>query len=101
MPAPAVTPIEPLRVQAVESVHAAGERLSWRLDNEMEVRPHETPRVQAPAKAPRCLAKQTDERLPVRVVDEDVDSAGSARRHVEVAVIGENGARRAWHEKRP
>jgi len=83
---PAVPAVEPLRVQAVQAVHHRRQLLARSLDDEVVVRAHQAPREQADAEQPGGLLEKAEERLPVDVVCEDEDAAGSSRARVEEAV---------------
>jgi len=78
--------IESLRVQAVQAVHHRGQLLARRLDDEVVVRAHQAPREQADAEQSRRLLEEPEECLPVGVVCEDEDPAGSLRADVEEPV---------------
>jgi len=86
MALPAMAAVEPLRVQAVQTVHHRRQLLAGRFEHEVVVRAHQTPRDQANAEQPSRLLEQPKERLAVGVVGEDHSAAGSSRTGVEEAV---------------
>jgi hypothetical protein len=94
---PPVPAVEPLSVEPVQAVHTGREPLARRLHEQVIVRSHQAPRVEAPAEHLRGLRKEHAERFSIEIVDVDVHSADAPRRHVEEAVVGQVGARSAGH----
>jgi len=92
----AVSPVEPLRVDAEEPVHRKGERLPSALDDQVEVGSEQAPGVDAEPETVGRVPEELGERRSVGVVEEDEDAARATRRDVEVAV-GEDEARAAGH----
>jgi hypothetical protein len=86
---PTVAPIEALRIQTVQTVHPRGEPDLRRLDEEVVVRPHQTPGVQSPGEHLRGLREQGEKPLSIEVVDEDEDASDSFRRYVEERILRE------------
>jgi hypothetical protein len=75
---PAVSAVEALRVQPVQSVHSGRQALPPRLDQEVIVRPHETPRLDLPTEHLDRLLEKAPERLPVEIVHVDERAGDSA-----------------------
>ncbi len=92
-----VPSVEPLRVQAQETVHAGRDLLSRRLDQEVIVRAHQAPGVHSPVEHLNGLCQQLEEVLAVDVVEVEVDAADAAGRHVKAAVLRKKRARSARH----
>jgi hypothetical protein len=93
---PPVLVVEGLRVPAVEALHAAGQVRLGRVEDEVEVRRHETQRMERPAVALRAELDEPQERAPVVVVPEDRAPVDAAREDVEVPV-GQRCAKHARH----
>ena len=82
VPDPAVTPIEALRVRAVELPHAARERGLRGLEEQVVVVAHHYVGVHAPAKDLDDPAESPEESLSVLVIPEDVAPLITATRDV-------------------
>jgi hypothetical protein len=95
----AVTPVEELRVDAVEVLDALGQILLRRLDDEVDVIRHETESVQAPAVTANRLDEKPEVQAGVLGVEEDAAAVHPAREDVEIAV-GLLGAPDARHRER-
>jgi len=89
-------PVEPLRVDADQTVHRRRELLLRPFGDDVKVRTHQAPGVEAHAEELRRPVEETGELLSISVVEEDGGAARAARRDVEVAV-GEVRARAAGH----
>ncbi|HZO50435.1 MAG TPA: hypothetical protein VFB26_09845 [Gaiellaceae bacterium] len=96
MPEATVPLVEPLRVEAVQTLHAAREALSARVEHEVVMSAHETERVHAPEEASDDPVQEREERAAVVVVAVDRDAAGATCVDVEEPV-GEIGAKPARH----
>ncbi|HST24752.1 MAG TPA: hypothetical protein VLJ76_02060 [Gaiellaceae bacterium] len=96
----AVPAVESLGVETVEPVHARRKPVAWRLDEQVVMRPHQAPGVNAPAEHFGDLTELASKGFPVEIVKEDVHAADAARRDVEEAVLGQVGARSARHSRR-
>jgi hypothetical protein len=66
-----VAPVEPHRVDAVQSLHSPRERGLRRLDEQVEVVVEQVPGVHLPAKALRGVDEQIEPRLAVEIVEHD------------------------------
>ena len=66
--AASVTLVEDLRIGARQDLHSGGHLLTRRLDHHVEMRAHETPRVQAPVEALCDVEQEPRERVPVGIV---------------------------------
>ena len=71
MTTPLVLAIEPLRVLAVEPLHAAGEGLLGSLDDQVSVSRHQDVGVDDPLVSARGLAEELDKAEVVRSGSED------------------------------
>jgi hypothetical protein len=91
-----VTPVEPLRVHAVQPVHAARDVCFRRLDEEVIVIRHQAIRMADPSQEVDHLLNQLEEAEAVAGVDEDLLLAVSPRRHVIRGAVSLK-ARRAGH----
>jgi hypothetical protein len=92
-----VPPVEAQGVRAVQELHAAGELLHGRLEDEVVVRGHQAVGVELPAEALACVAEEREEGLAVDAVAVDGGVIDAERRHVEDAVV-EDAAQESWHE---
>lgn len=93
----AVSAVEPLRVDAVEAVHRTREPFSPSLRDEVEVRAEQAPSVQPQSVELGDLFEELRKRAAIEIVEEDEDSAGSPRRDVVDAAIGEVESGSARH----
>jgi hypothetical protein len=71
MAASGVAPVEPHRIDAVQSLHAAGEIGLARLDEQVEVVVEQIPRVHLPAEAPLDVEKELEPCRAVEIVEHD------------------------------
>jgi hypothetical protein len=78
MPFAAMTAVEALCVQPVQSVHSGRQALASRFDQEVVVRPHETPRMERPTEPLDGLLEYAPECLPVEIVHVDERAGDSA-----------------------
>jgi hypothetical protein len=67
-----VSPVEPLRVDAVEVSHAPGQVGFGRFDQQMEVVAHQNEAMQSPFEALDSLSEDVQEAFPVSFVSKDV-----------------------------
>ena len=86
---PRVAAVEPLRVHAVEPVHAVGQLLEEALDHEVEVIVEEAVRVQEPAEAVLRVDDSGDDRSAVVIVADDQLPRDAANGDVERGVLRE------------
>lgn len=86
VPVAVVPPVEALSVLAVEVLHAVGEPLDRRLDDQVVVRAHEAEGVAVPEVALDCDREHAEEAAPVVVVQVDESVPRPARRDVEDSV---------------
>jgi hypothetical protein len=86
MALPAVSAVEPLGVEADQPVHRCRELGLPALDDDVEMRAEQAPRVEPQPEELHGLLQQERERRAVGVVEEDEASASAARRDVVVAV---------------
>jgi hypothetical protein len=80
--APAVALVEAPRVRAVEQVHAGGQLLARRLDEEVVVVVHEAAGVEPPAKTAGGEPNERDEVDPIEIDAEEELAARRSTRHV-------------------
>jgi hypothetical protein len=86
VPAAAMALVEELRIAAVQTLHARGEVLGRRLDDEVVVRAHEAIRVNDPVVVARDHGQQVEEVEPVDVHEEDRCVADAVGRDLEEPV---------------
>lgn len=89
VPSPCPALVEALRVQATEAVHPHRHPLPLRLDQQMEVRVHQAPRVELPAERAAHAPQQELESQTVGIVETDALIADAVGGHVEHAVVRE------------
>jgi hypothetical protein len=66
-----VAPVEPHRVDAVQSLHSGGELGLCRLDEQVEVVVEQVPGVHLPAEAPLDVEEESEPGLAVEIVEHD------------------------------
>jgi hypothetical protein len=91
--------VEALGIRTAESMHAGRDPLPRRLDQQVEVRAHQAPGVNAPCEGPRDAPEEKPKALAVDVVEDDVSSRDAARGDVEDAVVREVRSGEAGHVK--
>jgi hypothetical protein len=94
-----VPEVEPLRVDAVQPLDAAGQTRLADLDDQVDVGAHLHCAVDAPASAERGVVEQPVVRLAIVVVEEDLPTVDAPRPDV-VAAVGIEGAKRPGHRRR-
>jgi len=87
-----VSTIERARVLAVEVAHAVGEIRQRRFDDQVVVIAHQAAGVQLPAVAAHDPVQDANERVPVRVVEDDRRVVVAPRRDVVVGACDERTA---------
>jgi hypothetical protein len=92
----AVTHVEPLRVDAVQILHARRQALDRRLDDKVVMRAHEAVRMAMPAVASGDQGEEGEEETPIHGVEVDRPCEHAAGRHMEDPV-GQVGAANAGH----
>src|SRR5947209_7332134 len=97
MAPPPVSPVERLRMDAVQDLHASGELLPARVDDEVIVVAHQAERVAAPVEPDDDVCEECEEEPPVVVVEEDRNPAGPARADVKDPFVGHRVARQPCH----
>jgi len=78
---------------AVEELHACGQLLASRLDDQVVVVAHEAERVAAPVELHDGHTEKQEKEVAVVVVEEDRDPPGTPRSEVEDPVVGQFGPR--------
>jgi hypothetical protein len=98
--APALVPgVEPLGVHAEEGLHPGRERVPGRVDDEVDVVPHQAEDEHPPFVLARDGVQKRDEAPSVVLVAEDHHPGDAARRHVEDPFGRErNGSRDSRHD---
>src|SRR5262249_6447405 len=89
--------VERLRVVAVQKLHAVGQLLASRFDDEVVVVAHEAERVAAPLVLRDGDAEEHEEEMSVAVVEEDRYPPSAARADVKDPLVRHVGARWASH----
>jgi hypothetical protein len=82
MPFAAVSSVERLGVNTQEPVHSGRDQPRRCLDQQMDVRAHQAPGVDAEPEPSLDDAQQAQKRRPVLIVEKDPDAAGALRRHM-------------------
>ena len=93
--------VEALGVHAGQPVHPDRYARELCLDQEVEVRAHQAPRVELPVELGDDAPEQHAEPVAVDVVEEHVTRGHAFRRHMEGAVLGESRSRATGHRERP
>jgi hypothetical protein len=93
----AVAAVEALRVDAVQPLHAGGEGIPPRRNDEVVVVPHQAEHAAAPLVARDHVDEELEEGEAIATVAVDRDPARAARRDVEVALVGKVAAEAACH----
>ena len=97
VPAPPVTLVERLGVEAVQPLHAGGEVRDLGREDEVVMRVHQAVRVQPPGVLLAREQEQVEEIQPIQVGDEDRSPPDAVARDVE-DTVGEAPARLARHD---
>ncbi len=95
----AVTPVEPLRVGAVQALEAAREVGVARFQDEMVVIRHQAIAVTKPTELVRYVSEHREESTAVEVLEEDQLASVTSRSDV-IQTVGELDARRPRHAPR-
>jgi len=85
--APAMASIEALRVNTVQSLHSARQRLAARLEEKVIVGRHQAVHVAGPEKGIRRSRELDQKHDPVGLVAKERSAGDAARRDVKEAVI--------------
>ncbi|HEU0303905.1 MAG TPA: hypothetical protein VFR32_04925 [Gaiellaceae bacterium] len=96
VPAAAVAVVEPLRIEAVQPMQPRRKVFLPALGDHVEVRSESAPSMNAQTEHVDGLPEKAAEVASIDVVDEDVNAARAAGRHV-VRAVREIGAWTPWH----